>query len=295
MNQMYSAATVRAGRLGGELRPRVFGMADSLRGPSWFALLLTSGAAELAVDEVAVSGPALIWRPWKRDARATFQAGAEGHYALIGPTALASAVGHMPVSRDLLELSNRSVAAPLDQGSEALQTLSAAFASVHRELVSERATAHAVVDAYLRIILVEVYRAEQAHSATRERASPSHRLFADFGTLVEAHFRERWTVNDYARALGLSRDRLGDICRRVRGFGPKEVVDRRVELEARLQLEGSSNSIQQIAELLGFSSTAQFNRFFSRVVGSPPGAYRKAFLEGAQDGLSARRRSYEWP
>lgn len=289
------AGAIRSGAIGGGLRPHVFGSTEALPGPCWLALLLNAGVARFASDDAEIRGPALVWRPWAPEARATFMAGAEGIHVTFGSTALASAVGHMPVSQDLLEMARRSVAVPLTRGGDLLRTLGMAFAAVHREANSRQSSAHAMVEAYLRIILVEVYRIEQDRIDTGHGMSPSHRIYADFGTLVEGHFRERWTVNDYAQALSVSRDRLGDVCRRIRGCGPKEVIDRRVALEARLLLEGSSSSIKQVAGLLGFASAAQFNQFFMRVVGNPPGGYRKLFLDGVSEGASEPRQSYEWP
>jgi len=289
------AGSVRTGTLGGQLRPRVIGLAEALTGPSWLALLISSGGARISNEDDVLHGPTLAWRPWNSQSRATAQAGTEGAFVILGNTALASAVGHMPITRDLRAMASRSVTAPLADHPDTFQTLSVAFAGLGRELRSDHPTAHAVVESYLRIILVEAYRAALTQASAGDVASPSHKIFAEFGTLVEAHFRDRWSVNDYAQALGLSRDRLGDICRRTRGFGPKQVIDRRVALEARLQLENSPNSIQQVAALTGFSTTAQFNRFFNRMVGTPPGAYRRAFLGGDSSGFSDPGTNYDWP
>ncbi len=290
-----SAGTVRAGVLDESLRPRVVGFAESLPGPSWFMVLVGSGSVRFSGEDFAETGPVLCWRPWTRDSRATFQAGTEGVYLIVGPTALANAVGHIPESRELREMADRPVTAPLSGQGNSFDTVRAAFLGVSREVGLDLAAAHAVVEAYLRVILVEVFRAGQSQLSGSERIAPSQGVFTRYLALIEEHFRERWSVNDYAAALGVSRDRLGDICRRVRGLGPKDLIDRRVALEARLQLENSSHSIQQVAGVLGFSSAAQFSRFFHRTLGTPPGTYRAAFLEGTQSGASDPARPYDWP
>lgn len=290
-----ATGAIRAGTLGGSLRPRVVGLAESLPGPSWFAALIETGSVRIAGEDLPVAGPALAWRPWRREARATFQAGAAGTYVILGQTALANAVGHMPETRELREMADRAITETLPAGGTVFQAMRAAFLGLRRELGSGAAAAHAVVDAHLRVILIQLYRSGRSEIAGSDRASPSHRVFADYGALVEAHFRDRWSVNDYAQRLNVSRDRLGDICRRVRGLGPKELIDRRVALEARLQLENSSNSIEQVAALLGFTSASQFNRFFSRTTGGPPGVYRDAFRRGTGTGAADPARPYDWP
>ena len=113
--------------------------------------------------------------------------------------------------------------------------------------------------------------------------------------MIERNFRDRWTVQDYAAALGTSRDRLGDVCQRVRGIGAKDLIDRRVILEARLQLEQSSNSVEQIAGLLGFQSAAQFTTFFRRRMGRPPAAYRAHVQSGRSAGTEHDGNLFEWP
>lgn len=290
-----AGGALRAGALDGALRPRVVGLAESLPGPSWFALLIETGRAWVADEEDAIEGPALVWRSWARGARAHFAAGATGSYVVLGTGAFASVVGYTPALRDLHGMAGRRVTASLADGGDRFDTLRFAFQRLNRELGSDRVAAAAVVDAYLRVILVEAYRASQADSAQGEAPPASQRAFARFSELVETHFRDRWTVNDYALALGMSRDRLGDICRRSHGLGPKELIDRRVAVEARHQLETSSNSIQEISNLLGFGSPPQFTRFFHRRVGMTPGAFRVERTQARQADATEQALSYEWP
>lgn len=279
----------------GALRPRLVGRAESVASPSWLGFILGNGRAAITGEDTPVTGPAFAWRPWTPDMRATFTAGATGSYVLLGATALASGIGHLPEARELREGTALDVTMPLAGADDVLGRLRFAFHGLHDELGSDRPGAAGVVEAYLRIILVEVYRARQSSFAASDPPPPSHYGFARFCDLIELHFRERWTVNEYASELGMSRDRLGDICRRARGLGPKELIDRRATLEARLQLEGSSLSIQQISAALGFSSAPQFTRFFSRHVGLTPGDYRKKIEARPVPQNLDRSVLHEWP
>lgn len=291
----HDSNAVRAGALEGALRPRILGLAESLPGPSWCAVLIENGAGAVAGEAQSITGPALGWRPWGGRSRIRFEAGAVGTYVLLGESALANAIGHMPESRDLRAIAERVVTVSLAGNRGAMAPMRAAFLGIRRELGSGGAAARAVVEAYLRVILVTVYRAALPDGEEPDRASPSHRTFRRFSALVEQHFRSRWTVNDYAAALGLTRDRLGDVCRRVRGLGPKEVIDRRAMREAQLLLETSGLSVGEIAGALGFASAAPFSRFFARHAAQPPGAYRAAFLRGAETGVSDPARLFDWP
>lgn len=293
--QMQESGTVRVGALQGSLRPRIVGLAESLPGPSWCAVLLEEGTAEVSGDGSLLTGPILAWRPWAADSRIRFDAGAVGTYVLLGAVALANAIGHIPEARDLRDVADHPVTVSLADARDVRGALASAFIGIRRELETNSAVAHVVVEAYLRVILVEVFRSAAQVTTTPKGASPSHRTFTRFSTLVERHFRQRWTVNDYSRNLGVTRDRLGDMCRRVRGLTPKEIIDRRVMLEARLLLETSGRSVGEIAGFLGFSSAAQFNRFFSHHAEQPPGAYRASFLRGFEEGVSDPARPFDWP
>mgnify|MGYP000058923291 CR=1 FL=1 len=293
--KLHDSATVRAGAVEGPLRPRIVGLAESLRGPSWCAVLIEDGAVDIAEGAQRIEAPALAWRPWREGLRLRFDAGAVGAYVLLNASVLGNTIGHLPEARDLRDVADHDISVPLRNASERRDALRTAFAGIRRELDEDAPAAHVVVEAYLRVILIEVFRSAQSFSGGPRGASPSHRAFTRFSTLVERHFRERWTVNDYAERLGLTRDRLGDICRRVRDLGPKDIIDRRVMIEARLLLETSGRSINEISSALGFGSSAQFNRFFVRHAQQPPGAYRAAFQKGIEVGVSDPARPFDWP
>ncbi|WP_439524857.1 helix-turn-helix domain-containing protein [Marivita sp.] len=289
------SATVRAGALTGDLRSRIVGLAESLHGPSWCAILLEDGGAMLSGEDARIKAPVLAWRPWSETSRLRSDAGAVGAYVLLSASALGNTIGHLPEARDLRDVADHQVTVPLASMSETRFALRTAFAGIRRELEDDAIAAHVVVEAYLRVILIELLRAAPSYSDGPQGASPSHRAFTRFSTLVERHFRDRWSVSLYAETLGVTRDRLGDMCRRVRGLGPKEIIDRRVMLEARLLLETSGRSVNEIAGTLGFSSPAQFNRFFSNHADLPPGGYRTSFLRGVELGVSDPARPFDWP
>jgi AraC family transcriptional activator of pobA len=286
---------IRSGQLDGALRARVIGRAESLSGPSWLVALVEAGSVGLAGGDDLIAGPTLVWRPWGTEEFARFAPGAMGWYVMLGSSTLAGAIGHLPEARDLRDFVDVPITVELHDRTPELERLRAAFQGLHTELGADAQSARAVVDAYLRIILINLYRARLSKLAFHDTAPPSYHAFARFSDLVETHFRDRWTVSDYAERLGMTRDRLQDICRRARGKAPKELIDRRVAREARLQLESSSLSIQRIAALLGFTSTPQFNRFFLRMSGITPGRYRRLSEDRRTTSDATAADLYEWP
>lgn len=101
------------------------------------------------------------------------------------------------------------------------------------------------------------------------------RLFLDFCDLVEAHFRDHFTLGEYALQLAVTESRLNDVCRRIANLPSKEVVHERLLQEARRLLRFSEVPVAVLGYQLGFSDPAYFSRFFGRRAGMAPTAFRE--------------------
>ena len=99
------------------------------------------------------------------------------------------------------------------------------------------------------------------------------KLFQRFNMLIESHFHQHWTVPDYANELHITESRLTDICR-FANRPPKRLIFDRQLREAKRLLLFSDNAVNNIAWQLGFKDPAYFARFFNRLVGCSPSAYR---------------------
>lgn len=93
---------------------------------------------------------------------------------------------------------------------------------------------------------------------------------------IRAHLGENVTSEDLARVAGCSVDTLERRCRRVFGRSPGQLIlSTRIDV-ARGLLTGSDMPLAQIADLCGYADQAGFSRTFTRLVGIPPGRYRKS-------------------
>jgi AraC family transcriptional activator of pobA len=99
-------------------------------------------------------------------------------------------------------------------------------------------------------------------------------LMARFNELVERHFRDDLSVAEYAQALHVSESRLRSVCLASTGQSPIQLIHARILLEAKRQLHYTSNPVSEIAYALGFEDPAYFTRFFSRLAGASPRAFR---------------------
>lgn len=85
-----------------------------------------------------------------------------------------------------------------------------------------------------------------------------------------------WTLDGLAHEVGLSRTTFADRFAQYVGLPPMQYLARwRMQLAAR-QLETPGLSIGQVASNVGYESEAAFNRAFKKLIGTPPGEWRKS-------------------
>lgn len=123
------------------------------------------------------------------------------------------------------------------------------------------------------LLLLERQRAATSGSTPSERVRTV--LFARFRALVEERFTEHWPVPRYADALGITESRLNRLCRTLVDRSAFEVTQDRLLLEARRRLIYIAAPVSMIAYELGFQDPAYFNRFFKKLTGETPAAYRR--------------------
>jgi AraC family transcriptional regulator, transcriptional activator of pobA len=97
-----------------------------------------------------------------------------------------------------------------------------------------------------------------------------------FRALLDAHCRERWPVQRYAAALGLTAGQLGRLAREALGMSTLDAINARVMHEAQRELVYSTLGIKQVAAELGFDDEAYFGRFFKKHMGLTPSDFRSA-------------------
>ena len=94
--------------------------------------------------------------------------------------------------------------------------------------------------------------------------------------LIHSRPAEGWTLDQLAREVGLSRSTFADRFSHFVEVPPMQYLAHwRIQLAAR-RLENPGVTIAQAATEVGYESEAAFNRAFKRLIGEPPGAWRKA-------------------
>lgn len=121
-------------------------------------------------------------------------------------------------------------------------------------------------------------RRDLAVDSTLERVS--RRIYRLFLQALDTDFQQHHGLQHYARHLGYSESTLSRACVAAEGRSAKQVIDRRIALEAQRLLVHSTASVAEIAHQLGFSETTNFVKFFRRLIGDSPSAFRRTTLPG---------------
>lgn len=103
--------------------------------------------------------------------------------------------------------------------------------------------------------------------------------------LIHGRPAEPWTLEGLAREVGLSRSVFAERFVQFVGLAPIQYLGRwRLQLAARL-LGQPGLAIAQVAREVGYESEEAFNRAFKKVMGVPPGAWRRT--HEPQEGATA--------
>lgn len=152
------------------------------------------------------------------------------------------------------------------------------FAEMQREYDLARPQAADALRSLLQLLFVRVSRlfAEVHPSPGVSKAAQVARRFL---VAVEHHFREDWSVADYARELHLTANHLNDTVREQTGHTAGDIIRRRKLLDAQRLLLHSDLNVAEIAYQLGFPDPSYFSRFFRRMAQRTPAAFREEIRE----------------
>lgn len=156
---------------------------------------------------------------------------------------------------------------------DALARLEGLFAEItsahHQPGLFNAGLAYALLDVWRQFEQAAEVPVQDVHPAVEKAA----RLIYDQGTALG--------LDELARRAGLSPARLSRLFKQQTGIALVDFRNRQ-RIERFLQIYGTGQRLTMLDAALeaGFGSYPQFHRVFKRVMGSPPGSYRKRLETG---------------
>jgi AraC family transcriptional regulator, transcriptional activator of pobA len=297
-NQNRKTNVIRVERFRPALRDRVFSL-PAIRGArTWRSIFLTSGTGAMRTEtgDYALHAPCLFWSQVSPGLALFLKAGSDGWQIALNEQELSSALGNSTEASELRRLSDLRVSVGLQDKNRALADTQAAFLWIEREVASPTIGSNAMIEAQVKALLVLLWRNMGPHELASVKLGRNSRILQQFRQQLESHFRDRWTVKNYATQVGVSADHLHEICTRTLSRSPSSLIKDRTLHEAKLLLANSTLTVQQISERLGFNDVSHFSRYFHKFEGAPPGQYRKVLIErNAEMELPAETAFANWP
>jgi len=240
------------------------------------AFLVLHGEGTFAGDDgtsVELTAPFMLWLPRLTLGEFRLPAGSDGVVASIAEDFILRTVGDSPVAAHLRPLLSRTTVAPHDKIAANLAEIEIAFAALVRESREQKPGASAMMGHHLGSLLLHLWRASGSDPTVRGTGTMTVQRFRQ---LIELHYRDNLSIEAFAKLLGVTRAHLHHACGRSARCTPLQLVHDRLVEEARLRLESTEFPVEQIAYALGFRDPGYFNRFFKRLTGVAPGAYRQS-------------------
>ncbi|MCG2614110.1 AraC family transcriptional regulator [Terrimonas sp. NA20] len=162
------------------------------------------------------------------------------------------------------------------------------FGTLFREMEEEFRLADTsleeMIRTYLKQLLIRatrLWKKQHLESAVSEQHS-SLDFFRKFTMLVDAHYKEKHTVADYADVLAMAPKTVTHKFKRLNLPQPNEIIKNRIILEAKRLLVHTAMTAKEIAHSLGYEDPAYFSRQFMVKTGESPSGFRNKFLESGK-------------
>lgn len=156
------------------------------------------------------------------------------------------------------------------------------FATLLQEYEGSAPARELLLHSLVNALIVWIIRRNQQSTPPSGPDERNRQLLGRFMKLVEEHYREHLTVEAFAHRLGMSSVYLNSLCRQLAGQTALQIIHQRLLLEAKRNLIYTRMTISQLSDSLGFSDPTYFSRFFRRLSGHSPNAFRRSMGQAGE-------------
>ena len=126
----------------------------------------------------------------------------------------------------------------------------------------------------LKRFIIKCVRLAKDQLITHELDNKQIDTIRKFNFLVDAHFKEKRLVKDYADLLFKSPKTLSNLFSIYNQKSPQQIIHDRFILEAKRLFSFTDMSINEVGFDLGYEDPAYFSRFFKKHTGLTPSEYK---------------------
>jgi len=237
---------------------------------------IASGKAkvQLDVNHWQLQGAFVVTIPAGVVHSLSFEPGITGMVMTIADSLLSPSLNQR-ASRYFAGLAQTFRITEFDQEENLYQDLKSYFQGIKREFTRADEGHQQMMEWLVRAVLMTIQRQADHRRLLSTPKSSNVQVIDRFKKLVEEHYQNQWSVQEYASALGVSVSTLNRLCHQHFGATVKAVLQQRLLVEAKRHLIYTAESLEQTAYNLGFKDPAYFSRMFKQLEGITPSDYRK--------------------
>jgi len=153
------------------------------------------------------------------------------------------------------------------------------FSQIEDEFTLDDTSLEEMIRTYLKQLLIKatrLWKKQHLDTAITEQNTDLE-FFRKFTVLVEAHYKRKHTVADYADLLFIASKTITHKFKRLNLPQPNEIIKNRIVLEAKRLLVHTSMTAKEIAYELGYEDPAYFSRLFTLKTGESPSGFRTKY------------------
>ena len=150
---------------------------------------------------------------------------------------------------------------------------------ISNELYEDFSEKQIALQAYLSLLLVEIYRFTKQNEVDLKRDNRQLQYFQDFLKNIKKSYSAIKTIREYAQELNITTVHLNRICQSVVQKSASQMVEAYIIAEAKKYLSHTSYSISEISYMLDFNDSAYFSRWFKKHMETSPKAFRENVAE----------------
>lgn len=131
----------------------------------------------------------------------------------------------------------------------------------------------------LKLFLITCNHSCELATENTSEAGQGSGVLQSFKSLINLHFKDWHSTNEYANALNITPDYLNRLVKAQTGKTAKEHIQSRITVAAKRLLYFSQLTNKEISYELGFNEPSNFSAFFKKCVGQSPTEFRQGPLK----------------
>lgn len=155
------------------------------------------------------------------------------------------------------------------------------FSRIEDEFELKDGSLEEMIRTYLKQLLIKstrLWKVQHLNEVLTSKPNNDLEFFRKFTQLVDANFKQKHNVADYADLLLIAPKTLTHRFKRLNLPQPNEIIKNRIILEAKRLLVHTDKTAKEIAYALGYDDPAYFSRLFFIKTGEPPSGFRSKYL-----------------